>query len=145
MRLLVRAHAPYWQQLSLEKKMHLSYFHRCEKVVESKIQYTALSFIRNFGVFPRRASQLPLKPRALLRNLGPLPCCYQTARDCRRLKRRGQAKSARRSCRVFTSRAQFFHKLKNPVRNSRYADSKGNFVENSQSERRSAQKCTDGT
>src|SRR4029077_5271729 len=42
------------------KRRTLSYFHRCEKVVESKIQYTALSICQNVGVFTRRS--IPFAP-----------------------------------------------------------------------------------
>jgi hypothetical protein len=53
----------------------------------------------------------PGAPCAALMELpAPRTCCYQTARDCRRLGRLGQAKSVRRDSPGCTPHAQLFHK-----------------------------------
>jgi len=53
----------------------------------------------------------PWRPaRGPTRIAGPSFRRYQTARDCRRLDRMGQAKSVRRDSPGCTSLAQFFHK-----------------------------------
>jgi hypothetical protein len=41
------------------KRRTLSYFHRCEKLVESKFSIPLIVF-RNFGVLPHRTFRLPL-------------------------------------------------------------------------------------
>src|SRR5260370_31185390 len=91
------------------KRRTLSYFHRCEKVVESKIQYTALSFFELPGSARAGRTRLPLTTRALLQNPRPSHCRYETARDCRRLKRGEQAKSARGKGRCLPLPPQCFH------------------------------------
>jgi hypothetical protein len=124
------------------KRRTLSYFHRCEKVVESKIQYTALSFFELPGSARAGRTRLPLTTRALLQNPRPSHCRYETARDCRRLKRREQAKSARRKWRGCTLCAQVFHKQGNGEDKRRNVDLKGHFAKILQVSDDLARNCT---
>src|SRR6267378_5550735 len=91
------------------EKKTLRYFHRCEKAVESRPKTV---FLQASGILPapeRFAS--PLSPRARsVWNCWPTYRRYETARDCRRLTRKGQAKNVRRGTAAFTCHTQFFHK-----------------------------------
>src|SRR5579859_5882896 len=86
-----------------------------------------------------RFSELRIVPRRslLFAPVSSVRCCkisrpphrfYPTARDCRRLKRREQAKSAPVTTAACTSPAQFFHNQKKRPRNPGSADSKGNSI-----------------
>src|ERR1700720_3724116 len=53
------------------KRRTLSYFHRCEKLVESKFSIPLIVF-QNFGVFPHRSFPLaPVCPVRCFELLGP--------------------------------------------------------------------------
>src|ERR1700676_2545765 len=129
MRWQVRARAPDWLQQSSREKDAPSAISTGVKNLWKANSVYRLSFFGTSGYCRTGLSACPCLPRALLRNTRPSHRRSQTARDCRRLKRRGQAKSARRTCRAFTSRAQFFHKGDFLARCPPRADSKGNFAE----------------
>ena len=146
MRWLVRARAPDWLQLSSREKDAPSAISTGVKNLwKANSVYRSIVF-QNFGVFPHRSfSRAPDCPVRCFELLGPRTAALKTARDCRRLKRRGQAKSARRTCRAFTSRAQFFHKGKILASNPRFSDLKGNLPEILPSAGKFPRNCTTTT
>jgi len=69
-------------------------------------------FLQASGFLPAlERSTSPLSLRALpVWNCRPTCRCYESARDCPWLARRGQEKNRRRHSPAFTLHAQFFHK-----------------------------------
>ena len=94
------------------EKKPLCYFHRCEKAVESRSIRIFLQASEFLPAPERCTSPLSLRAKPIWK-CRPKYRRYETARDCRRLARMGQAKSVRRHSPSFTHHTQFFHKHKN--------------------------------
>src|ERR1700682_3715357 len=141
-----RSRAGFVADVVTRKKLTLCHFHRCEKAVESNPQYIFdLSCFRRRG-FIRSGTPLRVRPwKFRVRPDSELPAlapAHQTARDCRRLKRAGQAKNGARLVRLFTCRAQFFHKRKNCAIGPGLDDLKGNLRKNSRNVMRLSRSVT---